>query len=382
MKKLLIVILAVALLFGGFLTWKNYTPKAEPEEAQETAVRTVDLDALYAAHDPDEVVVTVGDHPVTWDKYYYFLRSNINYIQQMFAYYGEGETDWSMIADETTGETMGQSMNTMAKESIKELYASVDFAEKNGAGLTEAQKAEIAGELAAMAAQVCGEGATEADFDAYLGEMCISRELYDMMVAWNYLDTNTAAALFGENGEKISDEEALAYLAENQLSRANHILFLTRDMSTGEELEESVKAEKLAQAQAVAEELRAAESTEALLALFAEKKQALDEDSGKTTNPDGYIVYPGAGFVAEFLDTALSLADYQVSDPVETVYGYHVILRLPLGADEIVDAQNGLSARQILVSDGFAKQLNEFMATLECEYADGFTPVDVAAFVR
>ena len=48
--------------------------------------------------------------------------------------------------------------------------------------------------------------------------------------------------------ELVSDEDALSYLKENGYMSANHILIMTKDPSTGEELSDSDKADKKAKA--------------------------------------------------------------------------------------------------------------------------------------
>lgn len=380
MKKLLIALLAVCVLFAGFLTWKNWTPRTETAEVQQT-VKTIDYDAMYASHAPDEVVMRVGGEDVTWDTYFYYLSANIGYIDNMFSYYG-GETDWSMIADEETGETIGESMSSMAKENVHQLYACTRFAEENGAEITAEQQSAMDEELKAVIERTCGEGATDEDFNEYLKSMYATRELYDRMARWGYLDESCFNNLYGVNGELISDEDAMAYIEDNNYAQLNHILFMCMDPSTGEELDEAAQAEKLAQAEALVEELRAAENTEELLALYARRKEEMDEDTGKTAYPNGYIVTPETQFVPEFLDGGYALADYEISDPVKSAYGYHVMLRLPLNGDSVLDESTGATARMLKAEEHYNKAVSEYIQSVECEYAEGFVPVNVEDFVK
>lgn len=381
MKKLLIALLVVCVLFAGFLTWKNYTPRTETAEVQQPAVKTIDYDAMYASHAPDEVVMRVGGEDVTWDTYFYYLSANIGYVNNMFSYYG-GETDWSMIADEESGETIGESMSSMAKENVHQLYACTRFAEENGAEITAEQQSAMDEELKTVIERTCGEGATEEDFNEYLKSMYATRELYDIMARWSYLDESCFSGLYGENGELISDKDAMAYIEDNGYAQLNHILFMCMDPSTGEELDEAAQAEKLAQAEALIEELRAAENTEELLALYAQRKEELDEDTGKTAYPNGYIVTPDTQFVPEFLDGGYALADYEISDPVKSAYGYHVMLRLPLNGDSVLDESSGATARMLKAEELYNKAVTEYIKSVECEYAEGFVPVKVEDFVK
>ena len=71
-------------------------------------------------------------------------------------------------------------------------------------------------------------------------------------------------------------------------------------------------------------------------------------DPGKENYPDGYVFKPGA-MVAEFENAVLSLENYEISDVVETSYGYHILLRLPLDPDGLtMDQDSGTGAYMTL----------------------------------
>ena len=109
------------------------------------------------------------------------------------------------------------------------------------------------------------------------------------------------------------------------------ILLLTMDPATGEELDETLVAEKAATAQRLAEELQAVKDPAELLERFARLKEEYCEDSGKTVYAEGYTFTPHT-MAAEFEAACKALEPYEVSDPVLSKYGYHVILRRPLFA--------------------------------------------------
>ena len=56
---------------------------------------------------------------------------------------------------------------------------------------------------------------------------------------------------------------------------------------------------------------------------------ANSEDTGLAANPDGYAFTTGE-MVQEFEDATRALEPGQISGLVESSYGYHIILRLPL----------------------------------------------------
>ena len=184
--------------------------------------------------------------------------------------------------------------------------------------------------------------------------------------------------LYGENGEKLSAEELQAYLDETGYLHSNHILFLTIDAETREALDEATVAAKKAQAEKVAAELQAIGDTDELLARFAALKAELDADSGKDYHPDGYIFK--SGMVEEFMDATRALADYEVSDPVLSVYGYHVIIRLPITAETVLD--DGSTIGYSAASRAFALRMDETVDALDFELAPGAEPVDLTAFLH
>lgn len=384
MKKLLIALLAVCILFAGFLTWKNYTPRNTAAQLTAEAVqplKSVDFDALYATHAPDEVVMKIDGKEVTWGDYFYIYHYSASSSEQMFAYYGM-ETDWDMVLDEEKKLTLAGSVADETEQQLRDFCAIETLAERSGilAEDLQPQAEEILKSFADSYAASSG-GNEEAIF-AMLQEQYMDRNTYLTFIVRNLTENELFAKLYGENAGLVSDEDAQKYIDDNEYAKFNHILFLCMDMTTGTPLDESVQAQKLAQAQDVAQELRAQENTEARLELFAKYKDELDEDTGKTAYPDGYICTPDASFVPEFLDGGYALADYEVSEPVKSAYGYHVMLRQPVGPDEVLDERSGATARMIVAQEDYNSALAECADGMNSEYVNGFTPPVISEFVR
>ena len=80
--------------------------------------------------------------------------------------------------------------------------------------------------------------------------------------------------------------------------------------------------------------------------------------------------------VTEFEDTCNALEDYQVSDPVLTSYGYHVIIRLPLDPDRIVEYSNEgtpLTARSLAANAEYASRMDAQYEKATFAYVSGFS---------
>ena len=395
MKKFIIVLLALCIVAGGVLGYsygakeKLTSPAAAAEAAPsaEPAVQAsgLDYEAIYALHELDEVVMTVGDKSVTWAEYFYYLYRQSQSVESYFntmAAYGI-ESAWTDPADED-GTSFAALTIESADTTALSLCAMESFAEANGITLSDADRASIEEKVQTDIEAACGEGATREDFDAYLASFYMPSELYDRMNELSVLYQQGYIQLYGENGEKLSDEETLAYLEGQDYMAANHILLMTIDPSSYESLDEESVAAKKAQAEEIAAELQGIDDNEELMARFAELKEEYDEDTGKVMFPNGYMFLPGS-MVAEFEDAVKAQEDYQVSDPVESSYGYHVIITLPLDPDAIVDYSSSgvaLTARSTAANAIYAKALDDFTLEQEVVPVDGFEAPDLTEFIK
>ena len=358
---------------------------AEPS-AEPVVIQTLDREKLFATHEADEVIATVGGMDLLWEEYFYFLSNEAysveNYIATM-AMYG-GSITWSdpWGDSENPDETFADYVLSSTEDYVRLMTAIIEFSEENDAGLSDEDMSAVNDTMAQTFTTAIGENPTDEQIDSYLRERYMTRTIMERLVSMDYLYNNTYRALYGENAEKVSEEDALKYMFESGYMSANHILFMTVDPATGEALSEEAVAEKLEKAQAIADELRAIEDKDELLARFAELKDELDEDSGKTAYPNGYTFTPGV-MVSEFEDATKALGDYEVSEPVQSSYGYHVILRLPLEADaELMSASGGAAtARGLFATKDFSEKLYDKMDALTVDFAEGFEKPDLLAYL-
>ena len=393
MKKLIVVLVAVCILFAGVVGYISYTnrpadvePEAEPETSQiieaeesgtEVQTLTVDYDAMRASHEPDEIVAACNGRDVRWDEYFYWASYNAaqveNYINTM-ATYGLS-VSWDDPWSQDSAETYAEFVTANAEEQIKQVNSVEDFAAENNVVLSDEILAEMDEQLKSTIASVCGEDATEEDFNEYLDQAYLTRELYDRMNRMNYLYQQGYTQLYGETGELVDDAAAIAYLEDNDYISANHILLMTVDSATREALDEETIAAQEQKAQEIAAELQAIEDPQLLLTRFAELKEEYCEDTGKVTYPDGYTFTPGT-MVTEFEDACNALEEYQVSDPVLTSYGYHVIIRLPFDPDRVVEYSyegTPLTARSLAANAEYASRMDAQYEKTTFELVPGFS---------
>ena len=357
----------------------------ETEATVSTEFRGLDYEAIRALHEPDEIVGNVNGRSVTWDEYFYWLHdvgTQAEQYVQTLALYGQS-LDWNDKLSSDSDVTLAEYVVQMAKDSVRQLNVVEAVAEENGVTLSEENEKELSGQLQETIVNVCGDGASEEDFNARLEEELVSRDMYDRISRANYLFQNSFDAIYGENGEKVAEATAMAFLEEREYLDAAHILFLTIDPDTMEPLDEATAAQKFAQAESVSKELRAIEYTDARVARFAELKEEYCEDPGKTAYPDGYIFTPGT-MVSEFEDCVKALTEYEVSEPILSAYGYHVIMRLPLSAEMTMDysqAGTPLDARAVYANEEFNTMMNERIETSVFTIGDDFA-IDLTDYLK
>ena len=398
MKKLiaLIIVVCLAFAFAAGCGSVESTGDAAPAEATETPAQetaaavetsTLDYDALRALHADDEVVATVDGREITWGEYYGWLYMNAkqieNYFTQLAMYYG-ASVGWGDSVDDS-GTTFAQYAMQSTESTIRQFAAIDAFTEENGIKLDEAALAARYDEQKKSdMASISGEDGTEDDFVEKLGGMNLTMDAYERMTLSNIKYQENFKALYGEDSELVSDEDALSYLKENGYMSANHILIMTKDPSTGEELSDSDKADKKAKADEIYKELAAITDQSELMKRFAELKEEYCEDTGKTAYPDGYTFTEGK-MVPEFENAVKALGDYEVSEPVQSDYGYHIILRLPDDPDSVIDytSQNTpMTARKYWANADYAERMETVLGETKLEYVPGFAQIELADFIK
>ena len=399
MKKLLIILLAAGLLFVGVAGCAQrtapvpspapvddetiYVSPVNPEppttavpEAQAAApVKHVDLEALHALYPEDAVYATIGEREITWGEYYEWLGSYIlngeNYMESMAAYGMSGGWD-SPYAE---GVTLGDSFVANLSDNLRAFTGIDMFAAQNGISVSEEElEAKKAEDRNAM----LGADATDESWGELLTANFLTENLYRAQARANIQLQKLMEAKYGKNGELLSTAALQHYIEDKEYLRCNHILFLTMDMETREPLDEETIAAKKSRAEEIAAELQSIENREELLARFAELKAELDEDSGKTHYPDGYIFTPGT-MVAAFEEATKALSAFEVSAPVLSEYGYHVIIRLPVDADTTLDDGSTIGASA--ASEIMAADLDEIVDALDFTLAEGMEKVDLTKFL-
>ncbi|MBQ1235819.1 MAG: InlB B-repeat-containing protein, partial [Oscillospiraceae bacterium] len=203
MKKLVILLVVIVLAFAGFLTWLSYQPEthmaltneeapaydgAMSEEAAAAEVRSLDYEALSAAHANDEVIMSINGEEVLWEDYYAWLYMNAMqveaFFEQMAMYYGV-PGDWEGSVGDDSGMIYAQLPPSAAEETLLRIIAIEKLAADKGVVLSAESEAQLSDE--ALATAVIGEGATVEELLAALDEMHMSLDTYKRISRANFL---------------------------------------------------------------------------------------------------------------------------------------------------------------------------------------------------
>ena len=254
------------------------------------------------------VVMTVNGDEVCADEYAGYMLYNMSYYANMYAQLGMSDV-WN---DEYAAATLGSSMPAAAKD--QSVYARVVLQKFNELGL------KLTYDQEKQMTQLRQDTIDSMSYDAYAKQIAnfgFSDQSYSNFMYISQCYNALNEYYYGENGANVpSDDELRQYFADNYLA-AKHILISTVDSMTGETIR--TDAEAKAEAQKILDRINAGEDYDTLMNEYS-------EDTGLESNPDGYTTTVGQ-MVPAFEETALSLEFGEISDVVESSYGYHIILR-------------------------------------------------------
>ena len=283
---------------------------------------------------PDAIVASLNGNGASADLVAYWIGYDVSYLDSYMQYYTGSSLDWDYTLSDGTNITDYIKSNVYS--SVKQHLVLENLANKYGVTLTEGQESAMADSDQTYIDQYGSEEA----FEEEIAKLGMRRETYDRVARSNYLYQNLYQ-LYNTEGSALyaSDEDLAVYAADQNYITADHILLSTKDLTTGEALTDEQKAEKKALAEEIKQKLDACEGDiDELTALFQELADQYSEDPGRESYPTGYTFTTGS-MVQEFEDAAYALSEGEVSEVVESSFGYHILLRLPLdkaaAADEV-----------------------------------------------
>lgn len=329
----------------------------------------------------DTVVATVGDTEITADSLLYWLAATVDGTAQYYAMMGMSASDLPWDTEMEDGSTMAEGFLNNALQTAA-LYALVPvIAQQEGLSVSDESAQTIQQAIDSFAQQAGGD----AMVDHMLWSSALTRDLYTRMMQAGDLNTQLMNRYYGDGApDAPKDEDILTYVSDNlQIAyKAKHILLKTVDTSkpikgadgkaTGEyePLDDATVAQKKATAEDILAQLQAASDKEALFDELMKEYSEDTDSSGNVNSPEGYEAKSGQ-MVAAFEEAALALQPGEISGIVESTYGYHIILRLPIQAADYRDQY---------VSYLMSQRQQGWLEQFPVETNDEYKKIDPAAF--
>ena len=356
MKSKLVPLFLAATVCFGLLTGcqssklhslsEDLAKESTSPDATQNTQTTKDYTPCYQSYDMDEVMLSVNGIDVTWDELFYWYVNDVTNIE---SYFGD-ITDWDAQCGLDAEKTNREFVMNDALDILKQYCAIESKAKDMGVVLTDEDKATLKTDWENNI-QSYGNG-DEAAFIEYLRKLYLSKGMYDKINEVNLLYNRLFETMFGGNGEKLSENDVVEKASDMGYIRVKNILIMTKD-DTNTTLPADQLKEKKTTAEKILNELKGITDKTALEKRFDELMAQYGEDPGMEYNTDGYTFLPGNGIMIEnFEKAATDLDEYGISEIVETDYGYHIIMRLPLRA----------SATALYSSDSSQKTLAYYVA--------------------
>lgn len=288
----------------------------------------------------DQVVMRVNGTDVTMQTYrYYYLSLKEQYDSGDSSY-------WTNHADEEA------ELKATADQVLLQNMAYDVFLREQGYTATDADRAAVDQQIESIIEYYgSDESFQKALTAAYTTEEAYREMALRYRIIYRYL--------YDYNREKYADEM-------DRYIRVKHVLVkvASSDDSDGHSDEEA-----LAIARQVAQEARDG-------ADFDELVEKYGEDPGMVDNLDGYYFTDNGSMVAEFEEASFALQEGEISDPVKSKHGYHVILRLPVEEEYLISNFESIFSDDMYYED-FFDTMDEVVESLKVEYTKTYEKISV-----
>lgn len=290
--------------------------------------------------DLDEVVVSVGDSKINKREANIYLYSTKINVENM----GLGSTIW--VNEIQEGKTFEQMQLEQLKNTLTYIAVMKEEAKQHNISLSQEEKDALKANTPMILAsfpQAINDyyGFNEDQFNNFFESQELVQKTFEFLMK----DYEVNQADLKERYEADQTYQKLMEIGKDHYFdrvRARHILISTLD-ENNQPLAEDKKAEAKKKAEDILAKAKAGED-------FAQLAKTYTEDPGSKDNGGEYIFGYGQ-MVPEFEKTAFELNPGQISDLVETTYGYHIIKLEEKIASTTEDIQRAAELEGQLIAD-------------------------------
>ncbi len=334
-----------------------------------------------------DTVMTVDGVDVSFDEYMYYLKTAVSTLTSYYQSSTGGGVDWEGVCIYDKTKTNAEWCINEALYNAAQACVIMSKGKSMNCLPTDEQLQTLEDNISTIRKNYEDQDDPDAAFNSALNGQGFTLDTFKQINKVNFTLANIFASLYGENGEKVSEETLKGYIEENGFMTSAHILFKTTEEVKGEDgkttekdISDSAKAEKKATAEKLAKELKAIKDDEKRKEKFFEYMKEYSEDPGKESYPDGYCFTEGT-MVQEYTDTTKALKDYEVSDVVESKFGYHVIMRLPTTASNVdINNQYGYTLGQMAASYDFDDEMKSWDVASKAKFNSQYAGFDFTQF--
>lgn len=341
----------------------------------------------------EDTVMTVNGTSVSFDEYMGGLNQAVSELEDLYQSYSGTSVDWDgkFLFDDTV--TNLEWCLKRAGQQVARYRVVEQKAKEMGVTLTDEQTTAIDDQIQNIKDQyVTSDDNADTQLQAFFASYGYTEDSYRERCRLNYLYSDLFTEIYGEQGSKLSDDKVQAYAKENDYITSAHILLLTSETvtdadgkSSSKELSDEQKAEKKAKAEELCAELKAITDDTERWTRFKELMNEYSEDTGLPQFPEGYCFTKGS-MVTEYDDASRALKEYEVSDVVESQFGYHVIMRLPTKGTDLVSYRNGYTQSVVPLTYlaapvEFDADIADWASSADIKYTKLYDSIDFRQFI-
>jgi len=326
----------------------------------------VDFDAAIATFPPDTVMIRADNLVITWAELYVYLFNTFTETLNAFGTEIDLANEDSDLADLILEHSTDSAVSLLVY-----LYG---FHLLN-VEVTDEDLAVFNDDIAAIIEIYGGVEELENNLRATSG--FYDFEVFVTMFKNEYYVNLLIDQLYGGDDVAFFDEIVTEYAEENGYMMALHILRMKTDGD-----DEIPRGE----AENILERLIAQVDSDDFIDYFIELMFEYSEDEGGLMSfPEGYL-FQHADMVAPFSNASEELGVGELSGVVETDFGFHIILRVPIDYDTVPIGVSSMgmstTLRQIAALDNFEALQREWRDSINLEFTPEYYSIDIASVFR